>query len=74
MSPQEAYNILVDENSTLDDLLKAHKTFACERGYLLSVAMREPGNDMQIEGKLWRLLTAEAAVEFKVKNKFNQLL
>ncbi|MEG4251057.1 hypothetical protein [Microcoleus sp. Pol10D4] len=74
MNIQEAYNVLSsDDNSTLDELLTAHKTFAVERGYLLSIAMREPGNDMQIEPKLWKLLSAEVAIEFKIKNKFNQV-
>ncbi|MEG5159567.1 hypothetical protein QUB37_03840 [Microcoleus sp. AT3-A2] len=72
MNIHEAYNTLIDESATLDELLAAHKTFASERGYLLSVAMREPRNDMQIEPKLWKLLSAEAAVEFKIKNLFNQ--
>ena len=69
---QEAYNILTAKNPTLDELLEAHKVFAVERGYLLAVAMREPGNDMQVEPKLWKFLSAEAAIKLKIKNKFNQ--
>lgn len=73
MNIHEAYNTLSDADSTLDELLKAHKTFAAERGYLLCIAVRESGNDMQIEPKLWKLLKAEADTEIKIKSKCNQL-
>ncbi|MEG4807942.1 hypothetical protein QUA82_09955 [Microcoleus sp. F8-D3] len=69
MNIQEAYNILLSSDSTLDELLDAHTVLAIEQGYLLAIVNRESTQNMQLEPKLWRLMTAIEAVKTKIKNK-----